>query len=214
MRSITVGVGPLQAASANAIVTSVTPTSGQSLTLTSSPFVMDTPRRVLVTYGTEGTARTLTLTGTSLTNQTQSETITVPVGSGGTVSSVLDYATVTSIVSNSSFTSAITVGTSGVAGSAWVRFDDWAIPMVTSQSTVTGTVNYTIQVTMDDPNGVVSPVSPAAVTWVNWPDTVFQAATGTFQSTVPFSPTFARVVLNSGSGSVKTTFLQSGSVTY
>lgn len=211
MRPVVVKVGPLQAASANGIVTSVTPTVGQSLTLTTSPFAMDQPRRVLVTYGAEGSARTLTLTGTGVTGQTQSETITVPT-TGTTVASVLDYATVTSIVSNSAFTNAITVGTNGVAASPWVRFDEWANPSVTAQMSVSGTANYTVQVTNDDPNSNTNPVALSAMTWVNWTDTIFQNQTASFQSLITGCPLFARILLNSGSGSVTGTFVQTGVV--
>lgn len=211
MQTTTVTVGPLAAASANAIVTSVTPTAGQTLTLTTSPYVMDTPRRVLVTYGAEGSPRTLTLTGTSLTKQTQIETITVPT-SGTTVSSVLDYLTVTSIVSASAFTNAITVGTSGVAGSAWVHMDPWADASISAQCVVSGTANYTVQATLDNPNSTANPVAIASVTWLNWSDLAFVAATTTLQSVVTFVPTFVRVVLNSGSGSVTMKLHQIGSI--
>ncbi len=215
MRAIKLSVGPLAAANASAIVASVTPTAGLTLTLTTSPYVMDKPRRVLVTYGAEGTARTLTLTGTNLTGQSQSETITVPITGAGTVSSVLDYATVTSIVSGSAFTNAITIGTSSVASSSWGHIDAWAPAGLTAQCNVTGTANYTVQTTMDEPNSSTVPVNPANVVWINWPDLVFVAAAASYQSITPsFSPTYVRITLNSGTGSVAGTFLQSGSVTY
>lgn len=211
MQTTTVTVGPLAAASANAIVTTVTPTAGLALTLTTSPYVMDTPRRVLVTYGAEGSPRTLTLAGTGLTGQTQIETITVPT-TGTTVSSVLDYLSVTSIVSGSAFTNAITVGTSGVAGSAWVHMDSWASASISAQCTVSGTANYTVQTTLDSPNSTTAPTALASMTWVNWSDLAFVAAATTLQSVVNFVPTFVRVVLNSGSGAVTMKIHQIGSI--
>lgn len=212
MNPIVVIAGPLAAASANSIVTTVTPTAGQVLTLTISPYVLDKPRQVLVTYGAEGTARTLTLTGTNLTGQSQFETITIPTSGASTIASVLDYATVTRIVSNSAFTNAITIGTNGIAGSAWVRLDTWANSYIAIQCTAAGTVNYTVQSTLDDPNSPTNPVLPVNVTWVATSDTAAVGATSTVQTNFGFCPLFARVLLNSGTGSVVTTFAQAGNV--
>ncbi len=207
-------VGPLGAASANAIVTTVTPTSGLTLTLTSSPYTMDKPRRVLLTYGTEGTARTLTLTGTSRYGVSQSETLTAPVGSGGTVNSVLDYATVTSIVSNSNFTNPITVGTSAIGSSPWVRFDGFADPAISIQCVVTGTVNYSVEQTLDDPDSPTAPVAINAMTWTTVSASGVVGASITAAGTITFVPTFLRVSTNTGTGSVAATFQQSGVAPY
>ncbi len=210
MQPIIVSVGPLQTASANAIVTSVTPTNGQSLTLTTSPYKTDTPRRVLVTYGAEGSARTLVLTGTDRYGTTQSETITVPT-SGSTVASVLDYASITSIVSKSAFTNAITVGTNTVASSQWARMDGFAFPPINTTAVVTGTVNYTLEFTLDDTDSPYGAVAPSAMTWQAGP---ISGATVTASAILSATPTFVRFTLNSGSGSLVGTVLQTGDATY
>jgi len=98
------------------------------------------------------------------------------------------------------------------ASSPWVRFDDWAPSPISIQCTVTGTVNFTVQQTLQDPNDPVNPVDPASLAWVNHPDAGLVGATGTVQSNYAYAPVFARVVLNSGSGSVSTVFLQSSAV--
>lgn len=218
MRPVVVTVGPLAAASANAIALSQTPTSGTALTLngalvTGGVAVMDKPRRVLLTYGNEGSARTLVVTGTGRTGQVQSETLAVPSGAGGTVATVLDYATVTSLLpAGGGWTAAVTVGTNGVASTPWVYFDEWPIPATSIQCTVSGTVNYTVQATLDDPNSPTNPVALTAVTWVSSSDTAVVGATATAQSNFGFVPKYARVLLNSGTGSVTATFIQSGNV--
>jgi hypothetical protein len=90
-----------------------------------------------------------------------------------------------------------------------VRFDDFGPSNISIQCNVTGTVNYTVQTSLDDPNSATNPVAVASMTWVDSSDTAVVAATATKQSNFLFSPCFARVKLNSGSGSVTTTFLQS-----
>lgn len=215
MRPVVVTAGPIAGASANSIVTTVTPTLNQALTLVTSPFPLATPQRIVVTYGTEGTARTLTVTGKSLTGQTWFEVITIPVNSGGaTIASVLDYASITSIVSGSAFTNAITVGTNQSGGSAWVSCDPWVPQPIAIVATVTGTVNYTVEQTLDDPNSPINPVRPDLVSWQNDPDLGAVGATTNYVGSYIFCPAFIRVVLNSGSGSVTMTVLQSGSVTF
>lgn len=214
MRPVVVTVGPLSAASANAICLSQTPAAG-ALTINGAlasggVATLDAPRRVLITTSGNESAKTFVITGTNLTNQVVSESITGPNAS--TVQSVLDYKTVTSITISATAAAALTVGTNGVAASAWVRFDEWAPSDISIQCTASGTVNYTVQQTLDDPNRPTNPVGVAAVTWVPSPDTNLIAATGTIQSNYAFMPTYARILLNSGTGSVTGTFIQNGNV--
>jgi hypothetical protein len=72
-----------------------------------------------------------------------------------------------------------------------------------------GTVNYTVQGTMDDPNQAwgTAPL-PSAVNWINSGDAAAVGATASIATNFLFSPTYARVLLNSGSGSVTATFAQ------
>lgn len=107
----------------------------------------------------------------------------------------------------------VTVGpnATGGAASSLVRFDDWAPSDITVQCVVTGTVNYTVQYSSDDPNSPTNPVPVASMTWSN--SNVAAAATATLPPTpLGVHPAFARVVMNSGTGTVITTFLQAGVV--
>lgn len=210
MRPVTVTVGPLTAASANNICLSQSPTAAFTINgalAAAGVATLDNARRVLFTTAADESAKTFTLIGTNVSGGTQSETLTGPAI--GTVASVLDYKTVTAITINSASAGAITVGTNGVAASQWVRFDDFAPSMISIQCSVTGTVNYTIQSTLQDPNSATNPVTPSSLVWVNTSDTAGVGATGTIQSNFQFAPTFARVLLNSGAGSVSAVFLQS-----
>lgn len=100
----------------------------------------------------------------------------------------------------------------GVKYSRLVRLDEWSPGQVGIQLTVSGTVNYTLQQTMDDPNSPFNPVPEASMTWVNSADTNVVGATATKQTNYQFVPLFCRVVLNSGSGSVTATFVQASVV--
>jgi len=97
----------------------------------------------------------------------------------------------------------------GVKYSSWVRFDDFAPSNISIQCTVSGTVSYTVQSTLDDPNDPFNPVAVNSVTWVDSSDTNVVAASTTQQSNFLFAPKYARIKLNSGTGSVTATFLQS-----
>ena len=214
MRPIQVSVGPVGTISANNIATSQTPAGAGALTLngslvTNGIATLPTPQRVLIT--TTDTTTVFTLIGTTPTGSLLTETIT---NAGTSVYSTLDYATVTAIKVNQGTTAAVTVGTNGIASSPWVRFDEWANNNVSIQCTVSGTVNYTVQVTNDDPNSPTNPVTPSAVTWLPTNDQNVVSATASSQSNFQFAPVFARTLLNSGAGSVVTTFVQSGAVPY
>lgn len=214
MRPIVVTVGPLAAAAADAICATQTPSAGALLingTLASGGVAtLDNPRRVLITASGNESSKTFTITGTGFTGGTQSETITGP--NATTAQSVLDYKTVTSITISGNAAGSLTVGTNGVAGSSWVRMDDWSQNFITIQCSVSGTVNYTIQNTLDDPNSATNPVALANVTWLNTNDTDAVGASASVKSNFQFAPAYARILLNSGTGSVTATFLQSGGV--
>lgn len=89
-----------------------------------------------------------------------------------------------------------------------VRFDDWAPGDVAFQVTVTGTVNYTVQTSMDDPDSPTNPVPLGSMTWIPATDTNVVGQTASKSSTFSAAPIFARVLLNSGNGSISATFRQ------
>ena len=213
MQPITVTAGPLATASNNAICLSQTPAAAGALTLNGALVVagvavMDSPRRVLITAASSNeNAKTFTITGIGVNGSTVSEAVTGP--SSGTAQSVLDYKTVTSITISAAAAGAITVGTSGVGGSKWVVFDAFAPSMISIQCNATTPIDYTLQTTLNDPYDPITPVAPASVVWVNSSDTAVVGATATKQSNFMFAPVYARILINSGAGSVAATFLQS-----
>lgn len=216
MRSVTVSVGPLATASANNIATSQTPTAAFTLngsTVVSGVAVLDTPRRVLLTTAADESAKTVTIVGTDWNNQSQTEVLT-PSSGAGTAFTALDFKTVTSATASTGFSGAATLGTNGVGSSRWVRMDQWANPVTSLQCTASGTVNYSVQSSMQDPNSPTNPVSAYLVAWVDSPDPNVVGATSTQGSYFSQTPIWVKVTLNSGSGSVSTVISQHGSVTY
>jgi hypothetical protein len=195
-------VGPLTAATGNNVALSQTPGGAGNITLngslvTAGVAIIGNAQQIKFT--TADSTHTATITGTSWAGDTISETVAF---NGTNVTTVLSYKTITSISVNAALTGALTVGTSGVGYSPWARMDEWADAQISMQFDVTGTVNYTVQSTMDDPNSATEPVLPSAVNWVTTNDTNVVGATGSLQSNYLFAPTFIRVLLNSGSGSV------------
>jgi hypothetical protein len=215
MRTIQVSVGPLAAASATALRTAASISVAGTVALNGALVsggvaTLDKPRRILFTSSGDDSGITFTVTGTTFAGSSATEVVTG--GNATTATTVLDYATVTSIVSSGSSAGTVSIGTSGVAGSAWVRLDEWASNYTAIQTDVSGTVNYTIQQTLDDPNDPTSPVAIASVVWFSSTDTGVVNATASKQSSYQYTPKYARILLNSGSGSVAAIFSQFGVV--
>lgn len=211
MQAIQVTAGSLAAADDNGIHLSSTPSAGavslDGALVTNGVAYLGDPRRVLVTTAGADAGKTMTITGTDANGNIQVDTVTLP--SASTVYTSLDFLTVTGITISATAAGAIIVGTNGIGGSRWVRFNDFAPSNISIQCDVTGTVNYTVQATLDDPNDPFNPTPAEDVIWVNSSDAAVVASSSTQQSNFLFTPKYARVLINSGSGTVVATFLQS-----
>jgi hypothetical protein len=211
MQPMTVTVGPIAAADADGICASQTPSAGpltlDGVLVTSGVAVLDVQRRVLITTAADESAKTFTVTGTNWAGNSISQTITGPNATTG--ATTISFKTVTSVTISATAAGAVTVGTNGVADSPWVRFDDFAPNYVSATCVIDGTANWTVQITLDDPNDPQSPVAAGSMTFQNATDTNLVSQAGSNRGGIQYAPTFARVVLNSGTGSVRGTFLQS-----
>lgn len=174
---------------------------------------LDVQRRIIVTSGGDDSGITFTATGTDGQGAVIGETF---AGANGVSQSVLSYKTITSILTSGAAASTVKVGTNTVADSQWIRFDDYAAnSQVSIQCSVSGTVNGTVSQTLEDPNRITNQLptptyqwTPATVNWVNHPDTALVGFTSTVQGNYGYAPLFARVTLNSGSGTITSTFRQ------
>lgn len=217
MQPRVVTVGPLAAASANNIALSQSPAGAGNLTLNGSTVsggvaTLDVPRQVIFTSSGNDSARTLTVTGTDWSGTTQTETLAG--GNGATLATTaLAYLTITKVSISGATAGTITAGTNGVGISPWINLDPWALGSVSGQCVPVGTANFTVQVSNDDPNSYGNPVLPSLMAW----DSTAAGVTGAsaeVQFGLSYAPAWMRVILNSGSGSVRMTLIQHGAVPY
>ena len=152
---------------------------------------MDTPRRLLLTTSADDTGDTFTITGTDWNDRPVTETLTGVNNS--TAYTVRDYKTITSIWTSGASSGTVKFGTNGIASSRPISLDRFALAPTLLQVTVSGTVNFTVQQSLQDPNAV----GYASVNWVNHPDSGVAAATATAQANYAYIPTVTRITLNS-----------------
>lgn len=203
MRQIVLTAGPYAAGSVAGLAASQAPVVGTKLTLTGT--AIDTPRRLLVTAGNDAVVtRTMTLVGTNWSGNTISEVLAIGTGASATVSA-LDYKTLISATptgvgwsANMSLGTSTTGTNTPLGSSAWARLDDYGFEAVALQVDVTGTANYTVESTLDDPNLVLPQVAivPSAMTWLAHP--VLAAQTSSQQGNFGIRPTFVRLTISSG----------------
>lgn len=95
----------------------------------------------------------------------------------------------------------------GAKTSATIPLDHYISPFATTLSVlVTGTVNYTVQYTFDQIQQ--DNWTPATGNWVDHPNLTAQTATK--DSNLAYPAMAVRIVLNTGSGSVRFTVIQAG----
>ena len=217
MRTISVQCGPLTAPSATNIRTASAVLAAGAIVLNGSlvsggTATLDTARQVLFTTTADETAKTAVVTGTNWSGNPISETVTLV--NNTTKATVLDYKTVTGITVSAALTGNLSVGTNGIAGSAWIQMDPWAMVPVAVQTTVSGTVNYDIEVCNDDPNDYANPVAAASMNWMNAPDSGLVNKAASALGTIAAPWLWARVILNSQTnpGYVTASFTQPSSV--
>lgn len=212
----------LAAADDDNVAASQTPLASGNLTLngvaaTGSPAiaVLDTQRHVIITSAGNDSGITFTIYGTNQGGIAIFETVT---GANiGIATSVLDYKTVTRVAVSAATAAAVKVGTNGVGATEWFALNKAIQPDNLSVAVVvTGTVNYTGQYTYDDlnctkPGDPVRAGNLATIQPTLWSDPSLTAQTATMDSTMGPTPIFAyRVLINSGTGSIKATITQAG----
>ena len=216
MRPITSTVGPLTAQTVNNVILSQTRTGAGNLLVNGSlasggVATLSTPQRLLVTDLGNNSSISYTIFGTTWAGDYAAETVAGT--SSGTSVTKTDFATVTRVYSTGTVTTGVEIGTNGTGASAWIFLDPYALGTCYYQAVVSGTVNYTLQSTSDDPNSPTSPIAVPSVTWQTLIPGVVGATANT-QGNFTGTPSYVRCLLNSGTGSVTLTVTQSGAVTY
>jgi hypothetical protein len=214
-RRIQVTVGPLTAASANAVALSQTLATAGNVTLNGALVsggvaVLDQPRRIIVTSAGNDSGITFTAYGTDWSGQPiQSKAV-----AGGNIAAVdlgVSFATVTSIAASGATAAAITVGTNTVADSRPIFADSFGFGPAYAEVEVYGTANYTLRTSMEDPNGLGwgAPIGMQNVDFINDATLVNQSTS--MATNYPATPILIQVVLNSGTGYVKLFYVQHAS---
>ena len=171
--------------------------------------VLDAPRQVAITDTDAAGTVTFTIYGTDAAGSPISETL---VSTGANLVTSQNFATVTQVTTSGPTAGTVFVGTAATATSAWVMFDPYVSGgYISKQAVVTGVANYTVQLSYDDPNAPGGP-APGAMGWLPDSDATFVGATTSLTGSWPYVPLWARVLLNSGTGSVRATFIQPGNL--
>jgi hypothetical protein len=213
MRPLVITAGPFAAADADGIAQAQKPAATFTLNgaLVSGGIAqLGAMRRVLFTTVADETGVTFTVTGTNRAGDVLSEAV---AGVNNTTTyTALDFYTVTGVTASATPTGNVTVGTNGVGGSPWARLDEWALPNASVQTVVSGTINYTVQYSNDDPNSATDPVLPAAMTW----STFTTAGAVTTVTNTAYAPLWVRVLVNSNTNPayVRATVTQTGVVPF
>jgi hypothetical protein len=201
MQPISVTAGSLPIADANAIALAATLAAAGDLTLTSTPYVLDPPRHVtIIVYGTTygGVAISESLAGTN----------------AGTATTTLDFATVTRISVNGATAANVEAGYAQSGGSRWVRMDSWAAAQTVAQVSVSGTVTYSVQTTMNDPNDASDPIAIENVVWLDALDPNLVSESTAKSGFFAYTPSFVRIVASGGDGYATLTLAQFSNAPY
>jgi hypothetical protein len=198
----------LATADADGIAVAQTLVGAGSLTLNGALVVAGvaqlTQQRVVGIASTGNlSAITFTVYGTNEAGISISESLAGP--NNNTVSTTLNFLTVTQVAASATVGTNVTVGTTSVGASAPLPLDLYLDPFnVSLFIDVTGTVDVTLQYTGDD--DVLTSVGPFV--WFNHTDLTNETSdtVGTIISPV----TAVRLLTNSGTGSAQLTVLQSG----
>lgn len=213
MRPIVVTAGPFATPDADGIAQAQKPAATFTLNgalVTAGVAQLGAMRRVLFTTVADETNVTFTVTGTNLYGDVLTETL---AGVNNTTTyTALDFYTVTSVTVSGSLAGNVTIGTNGIGGSPWVRLDEWALPNASVQAVVSGTINYTVQYSNDDPNSPTDAVLPSAMTW----NTFAAAGAATATTNATYAPLWVRILVNSNTNPayVRATVVQTGVVPF
>ena len=210
----------LGAASSNSIALSQTPGSA-ALTLNGSAVsggiaTIDTfntstnsspGRRVIITSGGNDSGINWIVVGTNSDGATVTDTF---VGSsGGAAQSDFDFVTVSSITPSGAVASTAQAGTNGVGSSPWISLN-WhgysPMNVGVAVELVSGAANFTIQHTYDDPNNLQG----GALFPLPFNSSLIYQASSTVDGPYMTPITAVRLLINSGTGELRTRFLQAG----
>lgn len=211
MRPITVSIGPLGAvgniAASQAATRNVRLTLNGSLVNAAGVAVISPAAQVQIADATTTDTGQVYIQGTDPLGNPHAETVTISnTATAGLAITTARFATISIVTPLFQPTGNLTVSTltATPAPSSMIRLDEWADAPIGVQVSVSGTVNYTVQHSFDDPNDLINPVPQASMFW----DTGLVpagaiGATGGLTFAIATAPLWLRLLLNSGTGSAK-----------
>lgn len=208
----------MAAASSNGICLSQSGSAGVALTLNGSKVtagvaIIDAAsaantaigRRVVLAY--TGTDTNFTIVGTNAAGNPITD---VAVGSSSAAQSNLDFVTVTSITPVGGGLTSLTAGTNGVGSSPWwiANYHAYSPMNITALvELVSGSVGYTVEYTLDDPNALLAGLAyPLPLSDLS--PTALVSASATKDGLFNFPLKALRVTVASGTGEIRARFLQ------
>lgn len=204
----------LAAPVANGICTTQNRSTAGALTIdgnlsSANVATLDTQRRLGITTATGNLASLLfNVTGTNDQGQVIGESITGPNNS--TVSSVLDYKTVTGVTVSGNMAGVdANVGTTSVGATAPIPLDQYIAPFNASLGIelVTGSGNASIQATRDD---VFNAANLNVATGLNWSNVTGGTGAANTYTSLGTPEGAVRLQINSGTGTWKIVVRQAG----
>ena len=220
----------LAAANAALLVASNTPSGAGSLTLaggvsvsqtypsaagggqkiTTTVQTLDVARRVLVTYGSEASTRTIQIVGGDRFGNAISETLTIPATTPGSQATQQDFLTVTSINVFAAWSAAMTVGTNSTGSSQWFVVQNNVTPFnIGMQFVTSGTVTGQIDATLMNPN---MPLPAGLIVPDLYQPTGLSSITTSAVGSISTPVVAYRLTITTGTGSIRMTTDQTGNV--
>ena len=198
MQPITVSATGINADNNN-VAASQAVTAATTLTLEAGAASLGSPAQLVLETNADFSGVTFTITGTDANGNVISEIIAGPDTT--TVNSVLYYASVTSITSDGGVEAGTAqVGVTGTVTSRWARMDSWANAQTVAQVNVDGTITYSVETSMDDPNDPTYPVAVSDMTWLDALDANLVSESTAKSGVFNLTPTWVRVKGSGGTG--------------
>ena len=212
MQPITVSATGINADNNN-VAASQAVTAATTLTLEAGAADLGSPAQLVLETNVDYTGVDFTVTGTDANGNVISEVIAGP--NATTVNSVLYYASVTSITSDGGAEGGtVQVGVTGTVTSRWARMDSWANAQTVAQVNVDGTITYSVETSMDDPNDPISPVSVNDMTWLDALDANLVSESAAKSGLFAYTPTWIRIKGSGGTGTATLKIAQFSNAPY
>jgi hypothetical protein len=212
MQPITVSATGIAASVDNLAASQAVEAAG-ALTLETLAAAIGSPAQIVLETNADYTGISFTVVGTDANGSTISEVLAGP--NTATVESVLYFASITSITASGGVVGGtVQVGTTGDVTSRWVRMDSWANAQSVAQVDTSGTITYSVQTSMDDPNDPVAPVAILDMTWLDALDANLVSETAAKSGAFAYTPTWVRVSATGGTGTATLKIAQFSNAPY